>query len=531
MPDLPLLLQWVTETLDVEVRHWPLPGQAGLAAYRVDLSRLRMKLSEAAPCIEVSREVAAMHSPVQLKRLLMDAIYAQGWHRRNVLVLMPGEADDLKLLCKNETLPPLVLDEAAQTHITSGGPNTNQLVNEISKQTSIAALSPYEISSPVTGEQFFGRERELREIQQNASTNFLVVGNRRMGKTSLVREARRRAKRELPDGDETHLYFDCSVFRNKQEFYAEIIRGLDGPREIERLYNDHTFSIHSFIQRMSRAKKTKVVLYLDEIDFLLDWDAADNWQVLSTLRAMTAMDQGHSTHHQHHAAHTKHDGAEREDRQPLRVIMAGFRRAQHWAEQKDAPLFNFASTIRVTNFDHRVTEQLVTEPMLTLGLSITDRSALVNRIYKETGGQPNLVQHYCKFMLRQLEDSGAREVSQRNLDAVLGDDTIRRRTTDELMANSTNFEQFVVLSFIDEIWSKKETDKFTLEKLDFWLYQHGIKLPRTDLEEALYALETSGLISRDGKSYGFAFGVLPRMISENWDVKYQLRKILEEGVV
>ena len=109
----------------------------------------------------------------------------------------------------------------------------------------------------MTGEQFFGRERELREIQQNASTNFLVVGNRRMGKTSLVREARRRAKRELPDGDETHLYFDCSVFRNKQEFYAEIIRGLDGPREIERLYNDNTFSIHSFIQRMSRARKQK----------------------------------------------------------------------------------------------------------------------------------------------------------------------------------------------------------------------------------------------------------------------------------
>ena len=214
--------------------------------------------------------------------------------------------------------------------------------------------------------------------------------------------------------------------------------------------------------------------------------------------------------------------------------MAGFRRAQHWAEQKDAPLFNFASIIRVTNFDHRVTEQLVTEPMLTLGLSITDRSALVNRIYRETGGQPNLVQHYCKFMLRQLEDSGTREVSQRNLDAVLSDDTIRRRTTDELMANSTNFEQFIVLSFIDELWGKEgreKSDKFTLEKLDLWLYQHGIKLPRTDLEESLYALELSGLISREGKSYGFAFGVLPRMICENWDVKYQLRKILEEGVV
>jgi hypothetical protein len=326
------------------------------------------------------------------------------------------------------------------------------------------------------------------------------------------------------------LYFDCSVFRNKQEFYAEIIRGLDGPREIERLYNDNTFSIHSFIQRMSRAKKAKVVLYLDEIDFLLDWDAADNWQVISTLRAVTAMDQGHATHHVHHGP-SRYDGAEREDRQPLRVIMAGFRRAQMWAERKDAPLFNFASLVRVTNFDHKVTEQLVLEPMLTLGLTVTDRASLVNRIYKETGGQPNLVQHYCKFLIRQLEDNGTREVNQRSLDAVLNDDTIRRRTTDELMANATNLEQFITFSFIDEVWSKKQTDKFTLENLDLWLYRHGIKLPRTDLEGALYALETSGLISREGTRYGFAFGVLPHMLCQNWDVKYQLRKIVEEGVV
>jgi hypothetical protein len=91
-------------------------------------------------------------------------------------------------------------------------------------------------------------------------------------------------------------------------------------------------------------------------------------------------------------------------------------------------------------------------------------------------------------------------------------------------------EQFIVFSFIDEVWRKKQSDKFTLESADFWLYGHGIKLPRTDLEKALYALETSGLISREGKHYGFAFGVLPHMICENWDVNYQLRKILEEGV-
>lgn len=534
--ELPPLLQWLTDTLDVSVRVQPLRADDALRGFRVDLSRFRLRLSEHTPCLHMPAALIRQRTAIQLKRHLMETLRREGWLRRNALVLVDGDADiantidELKVLCRSETLPPIILDAASQQRVLSGPANSNALIEEISKQAPLTALSVYETSAPVQGAQFFGRESELRDILQKSTTSFLICGNRRMGKTSLVRESLRHLRRESasdnPDAPAaqppTQLYFDCSIFRNKLEFYAEVIRELDGPREIERLYRDKSFSMVSFLQRMYRARRSKIVLCLDEVDHLLNWDAQDNWQVVATLRALASTTQ--TTQNIGHADRMERD----EDHQPLRVIMAGFRGAQAWAENKRTPLFNFASLMRLNNFDHRTTEQLVVEPMLNLGLTLIDRSALVNRIFRETGGQPNLIQHYCDFIVRRLDQTGSRDVTPKLLDDVLNDGALRSRVTDELMANASNLEQFIIFSFIQQ---PNSPDHFTLGQADAWLTARGVALPRSDLEHALMALETSGILVRHGREYRFAFSVLRVMLYENWDVGYQLRKILEEGVV
>jgi hypothetical protein len=511
MSDLPDLLQWLSDKLDVSVRPTPPSENNGFDAYYLDLSRFRLRLSERTPCFVVDRDALRKQTSAQLKRWLFDNIRAKGWHRRNTLVLVDGDAHDLKVMTRSEPLPPIILDRASQNRILGGSANSNLLIEEISKQAPIASLSPYETVSPVVGEQFFGRETELRHITHATMASYLVVGNRRMGKTSLLQESRRRMMRDSASG-EAQVYIDCSIHRNPLDLYADIARELSA-REVERVYNDNTFSIQSFIQRMARAKKEKIVLFLDEIDSLLDWDSRDNWTVISSLRAAT-MNVGH------------HDGER--DGQPLRVIMAGFRRAQMWSERRDTPLYNFASPLRVKNFDFRVTEQLVIEPMLNLGLTLVDRAGLVGRIHKETGGQPNLIQHYCQFIVRKLEQDETREVTPEMLDAAVKDEGIRRRVAAELIANATNLEQLIVFIYIER--DANMSAKFTLSETDTWIQEYGVQLPRSDIEEALDALETSGLLMRDGKFYGYAFSMLPRVLVENWEPRYQIDKILQEGV-
>ena len=340
--DLPPLLAWLADTLNVGVRPAPLAGVEDASAWLVDLSRFRLRLGERTPWIHLPAATAKRLGAGQAKRLLDDIAAAQGWHRRNLVAQVDGDGADLRLLCRSEIQPPLVLDRAAQERILAGPPNSNALIAEISLQAPISALAPYETSRPVTAEQFFGRDRELRQIHNNANSSFLILGNRRMGKTSLAREALRQAARRSPNPDALR-YFDCSVFADRNEFYADLVRDLDGPRELARVFEDRTFSMQTFLQRVFRAKREKLMLVLDEVDKLLEWDRRDGWAAVSMLRAVANSSVG--------LAQADAAGTDRDERQPLRVIMAGFRLAQKYASDRDTPLFNFVTPIRVSNFD------------------------------------------------------------------------------------------------------------------------------------------------------------------------------------
>lgn len=518
--ELPPLLAWLSDTLDVAVHPAPLAGFDGATAYFVDLSRFRLRLGERTPWIHLSAATLGKLGAGKIKRMIDDIAVGQGWHRRNLIAQADGNADDLIVLCRAEIQPPLVIDQAAQNRILSGPPNSNALIAEISLQAPISALAPYETSRPVTAEQFFGRERELRQIHNNANSSFLILGNRRMGKTSLAREALRLAARHSPNPS-AFRYFDCSVFADRNAFYADVIRDLDGPREVPRVFEDRTFSMQAFLQRVFRAKREKLMLVLDEVDKLLEWDRRDGWAAVSMLRAVANSSVRLS-------AAVGGDGVPAE-RQPLRVLMAGFRVAQKYAGDRDTPLFNFVTTLRVTNFDLRETEQLVLEPLLSLGLNVIDRSAVIAKIHHETGGQPNLIQHYCAFILRRLEQLGCRDVTPELVLEATEDTAIRDRVAVELMMNASNLEQFIVFSFMQNRWIRDPAERFSLADADSWLEQRGAQLFRSDIEEALAALETTGFLARQGRSYAFAYGGLPVALTRTYDIRYQLRKIAQEG--
>jgi hypothetical protein len=265
----------------------------------------------------------------------------------------------------------------------------------------------------------------------------------------------------------------------------------------------------SFFQRMARVRQERLLLCLDEIDSLLEWDSRDGWTVQNTFRALTSMGD--------------HDGES-----PVRLLMAGFRLAHDLTKHRDAPMFNFSQLITVRPFDLRTTEELIAEPMLNLGVRFQDRSAVVQRIFRDTGGQPNLIQHYCQYIVRHLEATGARTLSVDVLDGAIKDDAIRRRTADELLINATNLEQLIIFLFLEHGW-QHGVERFTLEDADGWLKLHGGNLLRGDFEKALDALVNTGILNRDGRQFGFAFAALPRSLTESRDPGFQIRKIIEEG--
>lgn len=519
--ELPPFLSRLANVLNVNAKPQPLKiANVPLSAYRIDLSRYRLGFGEHVPCLWLPQNALVENTPAQLHFMLTDILAAQGWQRRKCLLLADGPADDLKLLCRADGLQVFVLDEPSQLHVLSSPSMSTALVDALSRETPITQLAPYEITRPVTGEQFFGRKTDINHILQNANTNFLIVGNRRMGKTSLALEALNRARRQSQSED-AFAYIDCSPFKSRAEFYADVVRRLDGARLIDRVYTDTTFSMQSFLLNMAKRYQERITLALDEIDGLLEWDARDGWTVISTLRAVAST-----------PLRLAKAGDERADgKQSMRVILAGFRRAQKFGMNSDTPLFNFVTTLRVGNFHLSETEELIAEPMLNLGITFVDRSAVVAHIHRETGGQPNLIQYFCQYIIRKLDEAGTREVSPALLEGVMADPVMRRRVADEMMVNSSNLEQFIVLSYIQNRWQHDPEARFKLSDVDQWLQQRGANLLRSDLDLALESLETTGVLMRQGPAYKFAISMLPRMIVENYELKYQIRKILEEGLL
>ena len=115
----------------------------------------------------------------------------QNLTRRIVLVLL--DADSRPLL--RHTASPLynlvIIGAEEQEQILQSRRPSGELLDLISAQIPISTLAPYETRAPVTGSRFFGREYETSRIIGSPDTNHAVLGIRRIGKTSLLREVER----------------------------------------------------------------------------------------------------------------------------------------------------------------------------------------------------------------------------------------------------------------------------------------------------------------------------------------------------
>ena len=123
-------------------------------------------------------------------------------HRQVVFVLLEGAGAPLRQQPWRLANPVVVVDgdDEARVSVIRAGP-VGELLDFISAQLPLATLAPYETRAPVSGSRFFGRDYEISKILANPDTNFVILGIRRIGKTSLLHEIWRQARRETAGAD------------------------------------------------------------------------------------------------------------------------------------------------------------------------------------------------------------------------------------------------------------------------------------------------------------------------------------------
>ncbi len=473
----------------------------GFELFSIDLSGWKLKLSNRTPVVWVQAADLESSSTQHLLQSLSDVRRERDWGRQTALVLVDGDSRPLLGYTSSPLYNLVVIGREEQERVVSSRRPSGELLDLISAQLPVSTLAPYETRAPVTGSRFFGREYEVQRILSNPDTNHALLGIRRIGKTSLLREVER-IYRE--GGESGHVvYLDCSDLLSTEDYIREVVRKLN-PRELVRMHLQQTvFWFPNFLERMAHAHKPKLVFFLDEIDNLVLMQRGD-WELFRMLRA------------------SSNKGA-------CQYIMAGFREAMKEQYLLDSPFYNFAQEVRLSEFTRRQAHDLIVTPMENLRVRIKSREEVVGRIYEETAGHPNLMQYYCMILLKRLDTTGEREISPESLIDVYADEGFKGHLLTSFMHNTERREKAVVYAVL---MAAEDTPVrgFTHEFLDSALRRQAIVLSQQSIEEACDVLVLAGIFFRKGKEYFLTSPVFTKVLQRTYDLASLFRKLKEEGI-
>lgn len=249
----------------------------------------------------------------------------------------------------------------------------------------LKVLSPYRTGGglPPNSPVFKGRDAEIVEILSGLpNRSYLIVGGRRIGKTSLLNRLRALVGARP---DTIPFYIDCAGLDRMEDFVIAVreamVRDLPGMSGVQTLEDVRNVlgEAHTTLGRMP-------VLLLNEIDDLVVFGNA----------GIAAVKRLRSLH----------------DQNVARLVMTGYKIALDAARGPLAPFFNFAeagnrpSMILLGPFEYSAAQELVatlTRPPLSLrwarGFEIHGVSQIIERSYRV----PWLLQQMLHALLERLD--------------------------------------------------------------------------------------------------------------------------------
>jgi len=472
--------------------------------YLADFSGWQLNLPEGTPCIWVKSTDFVGLFDRQSVLALQEVARKRAWLNCVVLVFVDGVVEklpgDMSL-----ALPRFVFFDAAEQHVleTAVFPPTTFL-GMLRTKMSTPELAPYEVCQPVTGSRFFGRQAEIERVLQNPQTNYLFVGIRRIGKTSLLKEIKRQLDRlDPPEPHQVRrVYIDCTVISSEEEFMRTLIFQLEqsgltilssraqDPLRYQKRILDHYGMVHG----------SPITFLLDEFDRLLAHMKPD-WPLLQVLK--TAV-QSHK----------------------VRFIAAGFRRAMEATTDQNSPLYNLMTPIRLGRLSLAVVENMVLTPLSRLGILVDEPAQVVERIYQETAGLPNYAQYYCRILVEQLAASEKTVMTAADLVTVQDNVAFRDFVLNTFMSNTELLEQAIVYAIIDE-GETAVLPNFTERNIHNLLKNRKLSLSFAQIDNACRKLEMAGVFNRVDAEYTFAVPLFRLMLQQTRDVSFLFERTRE----
>ncbi|MDG9688349.1 hypothetical protein QC334_37495 [Streptomyces sp. DH18] len=345
----------------------------------------------------------------------------------------------------------LVVDSAVMGWMAARAPGAFRSLQRVTLPW--AAYNPYTpfVAGLVPPEVFYGRDDEMREVMGREGGMFLY-GGRQLGKSALLR----RVAEIFPSRSDTHV-----------AVYLDLLKAEIGHAEApERIWSRLVEDLKRkgvFNNKMSEQAGPEVVVknlraWLDEDDtrrVLVLADEADAFLNTDSRRAFRVGSE--STFPNVMLFQRLMEQTERR----FKIVFAGLHQVQRFGHLSNVSTVHGGPDVLVGPLGQQAAIRLVTEPMAALGHSF-ERAELVWRILAITNYQANLVQIFCRELVRTLHSrpyafsDGPVRITEDDVQKVAASETVRRQIAERLRFTINLEDRYRVLALVIALRSLKD---------------------------------------------------------------------------
>jgi transcriptional regulator with XRE-family HTH domain len=352
-------------------------------------------------------------------------------------------------------------------------------VTLLASQLKITHISPYQVAEGVKKDAlFFGRIQTLAHIINREPANYLLMGGRHVGKSSVLKYIERRYQ--------NHPKADCRY----------LVLADDGlqPKLANALGLPSKTNLETLFEELANVPNERYrLLLIDEADLFIRQEIKNDCPILKKFRSLSG--EGHCF-----------------------FIFAGFWDLYEAALlQYHSAIKNFGESIIIAALEAEACWQLATEPMATLGIRYAS-DELVEQIVEATGQRANLIAVACNEMLKNL-DKQQRELTQNDVTRALQSKAVQRA-----LAGWEGLSEDQQAARLDHIivYATVESGEFSLSDITKVFDKHNYVCTAEQLTQSLARLELAFIIKRDKDRYRYCVPLFRKMLLEQ-DVKTLLK--------
>lgn len=252
-------------------------------------------------------------------------------------------------------------------------------------QSDLTKVSPFILSNATPTRMFFGRDAEAATILGTVSTNSVaLLGSRRIGKTSLLRHVRQ----ELHDANFLPFFGDCQTVKTWEDF-ATLAEAEWGVETAQKFRPQH---LGELVRALGAGSEKPVVILLDEIDQLLEWDRTHEEDSVpeAFFRACRSLSQ---------------EGA-------AQFVFSGERTIAQRIWDPQSPHWNFCRPLALAQLSRDATTSLIIRPIEAIGIRIGDEAHFGAEAWRLTSGHPQIAQYLGDRLVRRLDAQSNRHELQ-----------------------------------------------------------------------------------------------------------------------